>query len=600
MSVGPLGDTISISPYIYGSNAQSDDRDERITARRQGGNRLTGYNWENNASNAGNDYIHHSDNYLTRDFTQAEQDIPGIVLTKFHEESLAMGAYSLVTLPAAGFVARDKHGTVEPNESAPSPRWREVVFRKPGAFSTTPDTTDAFVYVDEETRFLVDRFGGASSGRGVRGYAIDNEPALWPSTHARLHPEPTRARELIEKSLALAAAVKSVDRDAEIFGGVFYGYSEYLNEQNAPDWNEFSGYGTYLDAFLAEMKKGEDRAGSRLVDVLDIHWYPEARGRDRNGALVRIPFDTTTDSGVAAARMQAPRSLWDSTYTEESWIGQYFSPVALLPSINASIARYYPGTRLAVTEFNYGGENHISGAIAIADVLGILGEQRVYMANHWGPIDGFVSSAYRLYRNYDGAGGSFGSRGLRSRTADNERSALHSAIDSLGRLHMITINRGFDETIEAEITLPEGSRYRPGRIYILTGESREIREMPTPGEISNGLFRCSLPPLSVAHLILEPEMPVAVRAGEELKESFTLHPSPASTEIVLGYSLAIGGHLRIEIVDPLGRRIRDVFTGAADKGLHTMTIPIAGIAPGVYFCRLRTEHGVRVERVIVR
>ena len=34
-----------ISPYIYGSNGQSMDRDENITARRLGGNRLTGYNW---------------------------------------------------------------------------------------------------------------------------------------------------------------------------------------------------------------------------------------------------------------------------------------------------------------------------------------------------------------------------------------------------------------------------------------------------------------------------------------------------------------------------------------------------------------------------
>ena len=58
-------DTGRISPYIYGSNGQSDDRDENIAARRQGGNRMTGYNWENNASNAGSDYIHHSDNYLT-------------------------------------------------------------------------------------------------------------------------------------------------------------------------------------------------------------------------------------------------------------------------------------------------------------------------------------------------------------------------------------------------------------------------------------------------------------------------------------------------------------------------------------------------------
>ena len=48
----------SISPYIYGSNSSE------ITNRtfdRSGGNRMTGYNWENNASNAGADWYHHSD-----------------------------------------------------------------------------------------------------------------------------------------------------------------------------------------------------------------------------------------------------------------------------------------------------------------------------------------------------------------------------------------------------------------------------------------------------------------------------------------------------------------------------------------------------------
>ncbi len=55
-------DVKSISSYIYGSNSS------QITNRtfdRSGGNRLTGYNWETNASNAGSDWYHHSDYHLT-------------------------------------------------------------------------------------------------------------------------------------------------------------------------------------------------------------------------------------------------------------------------------------------------------------------------------------------------------------------------------------------------------------------------------------------------------------------------------------------------------------------------------------------------------
>ena len=68
------------------------------------------------------------------------------------------------------------------------------------------------------------------------------------------------------------------------------------------------------------MKAAEDSAGHRLVDYLDLHWYPEAKG---GGA--RIVFDTApTDAAKLAAyqeaRMQAPRSLWDPAYKESSWI----------------------------------------------------------------------------------------------------------------------------------------------------------------------------------------------------------------------------------------------------------------------------------------
>lgn len=53
-----------ISPYIYGTNAAL-TQTEGWTAFRQGGNRLTAYNWENNASHAGDDYYHSNDNFLT-------------------------------------------------------------------------------------------------------------------------------------------------------------------------------------------------------------------------------------------------------------------------------------------------------------------------------------------------------------------------------------------------------------------------------------------------------------------------------------------------------------------------------------------------------
>src|SRR5690349_10276457 len=66
-----------ISPYVYGSNADLTGS-ENFPSRRSGGNRMTGYNWENNFSNAGSDWVHSSDNYLVSSLSAAQQKVPGV------------------------------------------------------------------------------------------------------------------------------------------------------------------------------------------------------------------------------------------------------------------------------------------------------------------------------------------------------------------------------------------------------------------------------------------------------------------------------------------------------------------------------------------
>ena len=51
------------------------------------------------------------------------------------------------------------------------------------------------------------------------------------------------------------------------------------------------------------------------------------------------------------------------------------------------IADDYPGTKTAITEYNWGGQEHINGALAQADILGIFGAYGLDMATLWGPPD---------------------------------------------------------------------------------------------------------------------------------------------------------------------------------------------------------------------
>ena len=83
----------------------------------------------------------------------------------------------------------------------------------------------------------------------------------------------------------------------------------------------------------------------------------------------------------------------------------------------------YPGIRTAITEYNWGGLEDINGALAHADVLGIFGRQGLDLATMWGPPDADQpgSFAFRVYRNYDGMGGSFGETSVKAESEDSDK-----------------------------------------------------------------------------------------------------------------------------------------------------------------------------------
>jgi hypothetical protein len=112
VGINPASAQTPISPYIYGTNADLPGV-AMTNTRRYGGNRLTGYNWETNASNAGTDYNNESDNYLVSSLPAGQQSIPAVALTTFHDQSLQQGTpYTVLTLQMAGFVAADEAGDV--------------------------------------------------------------------------------------------------------------------------------------------------------------------------------------------------------------------------------------------------------------------------------------------------------------------------------------------------------------------------------------------------------------------------------------------------------------------------------------------------------
>lgn len=497
-SIDAIHDQHPIPDAVYGIN---DLGISGATLHRHGGNRHTGLNWENNASNAGTDYLNSSDAYLGTNAGIGTSQTPGALLQAWVNADRTQELKTIITLPVTGYVAADMNGTVSTAETAPSPRWKQIFVNKPGPLSLVPDQNDGAVYLDEMINFILTNFGNAASG-GVAGYSLDNEPALWPSTHPRIHPSAPTYQELASKDIAAAIMATSLDPTAEIYAPVEYGWNEHLNLQNATDSAGYNNtYGTFSNYFLARMKTASDTAGRRLLHRFDMHWYPEARGDHR------IVFEPTSPSygtnNDIDARLQAPRSLWDPTYVEASWITQYTTNgggIQLLPRLMTGINQYYPGTGLAITEYNYGGTEHISGGVAQADVLGILGEFQA-VGCFW-PLtadNSYVAAAFKLYRNYDSAGSAFGNVSLGATASANSIGAAHAARVTDGKLTVVAINRSrtLSHTARFDYSLISGQSITALKAYRLSATGgTQLQMLANPPSFTSTSFSDVLPPMS--------------------------------------------------------------------------------------------------------
>jgi hypothetical protein len=301
--------------------------------------------------------------------------------------------------------------------------------------------------------------------------------------------------ELVDRTKRFAGPVKDAWPEAEVLGFVSYGYAGYMNLQNAPD----AGGRPFIPYFLDELRAAEMTAGRRLVDYLDLHWYPEARGDG-----VRIS-DVDSAQG-AAARVQAPRSLWDTTYSEDSWIVNdvLHEPIALIPGLKADIAAHYPGTKLSFTEWNYGGGDHVSGALATADVLGIFGREQVDLATIWllrsSQRERFTLAGLRVFTNYDGNGARFGDTSVQATTSDVARVTAYASDQDLGARQVIVLVNKHTTSLTAAVRIAAPRTIGALHAYVLDGDAASIDAVADLSPSATNAFIVTLPASSVTIL----------------------------------------------------------------------------------------------------
>ena len=503
-TVDPTQNNNPISPYIYGSNFTIPGVTN--TLYRQGGNRLSAYNWETNWSNGGSDWYYENDTNMGN-----KADGASWAVTNFVGQNKALGADSLATLQLVGYVSANGEPSVQvpaadfmtaPGLTDPNGNFFQTILAKPGApasYSTPPATVGPVVYTDEMVNDVVKLIGSSTSG-GVKFWDLDNEPGVWPGTHQEVHNYPVSYVEVAGKGITEATQVKAIDPGAQILGPVAYGWGDFMSLGGAPDQNASyatpykNGWTPWVNYYLAMMNQASVSQGVRLLDYLDLHVYSE--GTDAAGNRVN---NTDVSQDAATTRMQLPREMWDSTYTENNWISccvPSYGPMTLIPRLEATINQYYPGTKIAFSEYGYGGNGDISGGIAEADFLGILGKYPNMMACIWpGGTEPYLTCAFNFYLNYDGSGSKFGTTSVLANSSNVPEATVYAAKNNAkpNLLNVIILNKDYSNNTTASVTLSNlGGAISSIRAFRFDSAISVISPSTAPGFTAN-TFTDTLP-----------------------------------------------------------------------------------------------------------
>jgi hypothetical protein len=454
MTVDCHAKATKVSPLIYGIAYQPDEKDPGAPwalgapARRWGGNTTSTYNWEINAWNTGADWYYEN------------HDVPSYA--QFLKEDADHSVVSALTVPIMGWVAKDttsssfvvsvygpQEGTdpyrPEAGNGKEKGSGKLVTVRMPPS-AYKPITPS---YVKRWVEAI--RAQDAKTGkRSVSMYILDNEPALWSQNHRDAHPDPASYDELVQRTIDFGTAIREADPDAVIAGPAEWGWTGYMYSAKdmasggpmlRPD-RRAHGDLPVIAYYLKALAAHERTAHVRVLDVLDLHVYPQG---DR-------VYSAAADADVAALRVRSTRLLWDPDYVDESWIKE---PVMLLPRMREWVDHEYPGRGISIGEWNFGGEQHMSGAIAIADTLGRFAEFGVTSAFYWAyPPQGSPGMwAFRAYRNFDGKGGRFLDWYTPSRVASGVASLFVSRDESGQHLVAVVVNPSKTDAIDMKMDM---------------------------------------------------------------------------------------------------------------------------------------------------
>ena len=632
----------AISPYIYGINDYGDNglgNAVRVGVRRWGGDATLRYNYLIDTWNSAADY------YFENAPQTSTGPLPdGSLFNLFVNTALSDGSLRVGTIPILDWVPKDRGEECSYSVAMYGPQQKVDPYHTDCGNGFMPDGTTAIADTDltvdgepnstsfaqDWIQYLTGRYGSAKRG-GVQVWSLGNEPDWWYSVHMDIHPKTATYDEILSRGQMYATAIKQADPDALVTGqvaagwsGMFYSSTDFVSGWSTPpymfydnpvDQNAHGGVGL-TEWYLQQMQAYEQQHGQRLLDYVDVHAYI---------APNEISFENNAgDPTIDALRLTSTREFWDPNYVPPPGPGATVSPTPspkypngeppyLVPRMLQWVANDYPGTKTAITEYNWGALNDITGAIAQADLLGIFGREGLDLATIWSPPNPNPGNgappdpgvfAFEMYLNYDGNGSQFGETSVSATTGDPDQLSIFAGLRSDNALTVMVLNKT-TSSAGAPVSVANFQAAGNAQVWQYSAANLAAIQHLSDLSLSGGSVTATFPARSITLLVL-PALPSSLPAPKPSiaavgsAASYDQHAiSPGELVVIFGTNLGpamLAGPQLTEDGEFLAQstgNVRVLFNGFVAPMVYSSAGQVSAVVP--YEVALEANAAVQVE-----
>lgn len=419
-------------------------------------------------------------------------------------------------------------------------------------------------------------------------WSMDNEPEIWSGTHDDVMKEQIKAFEFMELYFDVALKAKAINPNIKLCGPVManeWQWYKYSDQQLRID----NTYYCWLEYFIKKAADKEKETGIRVLDVVDIHWYPGETADADVVQLHRVFYDEDFNY-PGANGVKTINGGWNNNLQNEyilkrieDWLDKHFGE--------------NHGIGIGISEFGANNSKANVNAVLYASILGTFANNGIEFFTPWHWNKG-MWEVMHIFSNHAKTSS------VESTSDEESQVSAYSTINDSGdSLTVMLVNRSLSATRNTQLSF---SNFQLAAGSFETLQVHDLPESETFISATNNAAKSGtvtattntieleLPPLSVTALMLSGSKTNI--AKEAYMPKIEVYPNPTNELLHICWNHQISKPTEITVINLEGQTIeqRPIHSSESEVMINTERYP-----SGTYILRLKSDQNIVTEKFIV-